>query len=251
MLTLPRMGSFTGLVFGVLLATPVPAAAQRILYNVSDGSNPVSAFLDLATGESTPVGSDFSGAATFTSDGQFVVRTVLVGTTTESRVRHVASGLELALAAAFRPQVAHPRQLAIFGTIDGVLSRLDPSGITTWTPCGAGVNATFQLSADGSRISVCPSGHFLVLDSVSGATLHARPPSHPFGLTGRLDPAATGYRLAIGSTPGSTNLGSITIGPATTFTATGVPPGRYFVRLHTVNYTGESPASSEIVVDVP
>ena len=41
------------------------------------------------------------------------------------------------------------------------------------------------------------------------------------------------------------------LGPAESFTATGVPPGRYYVRLHTVNHTGESPASSEIVIDVP
>ena len=63
-------------------------------------------------------------------------------------------------------------------------------------------------------------------------------------------PAATGYRLAIGSSPGASNLGTIVLGPAESFTATGVPSGRYYVRLHTVNHTGESPASSEIVVDV-
>ncbi len=66
-----------------------------------------------------------------------------------------------------------------------------------------------------------------------------------------LSPAATGYRLAIGSAPGATNLGSIALGPAESFTATGVPPGRYHVRLHTGNDTGESAASSEIVIDVP
>jgi hypothetical protein len=66
-----------------------------------------------------------------------------------------------------------------------------------------------------------------------------------------LSPAASAYRLAIGSQPGASDLGSITLGASQSFTATGVPPGRYFVRLHTVNHTGESDASSEVVVDVP
>jgi hypothetical protein len=63
--------------------------------------------------------------------------------------------------------------------------------------------------------------------------------------------AATQYRLAIGRSAGTSDLGSVTLGPAESFTATGVPPGRYFVRVHTVNYTGESDASNEVVVDVP
>lgn len=64
-------------------------------------------------------------------------------------------------------------------------------------------------------------------------------------------PAATGYRLAIGTAAGATNLGSTALGPAETVTATGVPPGRYYVRLHSVNYTGESGPSAELVVAVP
>jgi hypothetical protein len=418
MLNSLRRGAFAGLVLGALSATPAPAAAQRILYSASDGFNPVTAFLDLATGVSMPISTDLTSGAIFSSDGQYVIRTVNVGTTLESRVRHVASGLEATLGVAFTPQVAHPRTLAMFGTVDGVLTRLDPSGIKSWTPCGAGVNAAFQLSADGAQLfSVCPNGHFVLIDSASGAVvrdtaigapgsitsfaaspdgsqvvvarlagpglelarldasgaiLRARPaisarlfavsggvrlieltcpptpPTNPRCLVNLVDfdsldelhvldvvhpfnhgvvvaedgrqgyvsslepfsrdhwvvtqfdlssgarlasaaapfgqvagvaslplppaavvaqvtgqsvslswqlparsPAATGSRLAIGSTPGSTSLGSIPLGAATTFTATGVPSGRYFVRLHTVNYTGESPASSEVVVDVP
>jgi hypothetical protein len=64
-------------------------------------------------------------------------------------------------------------------------------------------------------------------------------------------PAATGYRLAVGSAHGASDLGSIALGSAESFTASGVPSGRYYVRLHAVNHTGESVASPEVVIDVP
>jgi hypothetical protein len=83
-----------------------------------------------------------------------------------------------------------------------------------------------------------------------GATVAAQTVSLTWQLPAD-SPAATGYRLAIGSQPGASDSGSVRLGPAETFTATGVPAGRYFVRLHAVNHTGEGPASPELVVDVP
>jgi hypothetical protein len=66
--------------------------------------------------------------------------------------------------------VAHPRALVVFGTVDGALTRLEPSGATTFSPCGPGVNVGFQLSGDGEKIfSVCPNGHFVTVNSATGA----------------------------------------------------------------------------------
>jgi hypothetical protein len=422
--SVPRLPALLAVAVLVVSTTTRPAEAQRVLYGASDGTTSTTAFFDLATGTSTPVADDATGFAVFTSDGQYLIRTVGSGPTT-TRLRHVPSGLEVTLAWPFVPQVAHPRQLAVFGAIDGALTRLDESGVATWSPCGAGVNVPFQLSDDGARIfTVCPTGHFLVvdaqsgavvrdttigpagsilsfvaspdasevvvvrslnpglevvrLDAVAGTTLRSRP-THPLAFSARLfavpggtrfiesvgligspgntgfeahlvdfatldvfpeflasrsifghrvvvsadgregyfgwttvfgafvsstvrrvdltsgallgtvsapslsvfavaslphpvdaltaavsgqsvalswrlpalSPAATGYRLAIGTTPGATDLGSIALGPAESFTAAAVPSGRYYVRVHTVNATGTSGPSAEIVVDVP
>ena len=119
-----------------LAATTVPVAAQRVLYSTNDAEGPVTALLDLGSGRSTPIASDLTSSAIFTADGQFVVRTVDVGTTHVSKVRHVPSGFETTLGVPFTPQVAHPRALGVFGAIDGVLTRLEPSGLESWTPCG-------------------------------------------------------------------------------------------------------------------
>ena len=396
-----------------------------MLFSSSDGTTSTTAFLDLATSTVTTIGSDFSNGGVFTADGQFVVYRVVDVTRSESRIRHVASGLETALTLAFVPQMAHPRQLAVFGTVGDMLTRLDASGSRSWATCGPGVYVPFQLSEDGAQLfGVCPNGHLLAIDSdsgailrdtvigaagsiqsfaaspdgsevvvlrmvgtglevarldaVSGTTLRARL-SHPLAVSGRLyavpggkrfieslyvlgtpgnsgadarlvdfatlgvfpqsladrspfdprvvvsmdgregyfgwttffggvissivrridlttgallgtasaqslsavavaslphpveavtaavssrsvalswrlpalSPAATGYRLAIGTAPGATDLGSIALGPAESFTAAAVPSGRYYVRVHTVNATGTSGPSAEIVVDVP
>lgn len=64
-------------------------------------------------------------------------------------------------------------------------------------------------------------------------------------------PAVTRYVLEIGAAPGQSNLGSIDLGAATSFTAGGVPPGTYYVRLRGVNYGGTGAASNELRIDVP
>lgn len=63
-------------------------------------------------------------------------------------------------------------------------------------------------------------------------------------------PGATRYVLEIGSAPGLSNLGTIEAGAGSTFGATGVPAGTYFVRLRSVNYGGTGAASNELRIDV-
>jgi predicted phage tail protein len=57
--------------------------------------------------------------------------------------------------------------------------------------------------------------------------------------------------LEAGSATGLSNLASVAIGPATTFSTSGVPAGSYFVRVRAVNAAGSSAVSNEVIVVVP
>lgn len=63
--------------------------------------------------------------------------------------------------------------------------------------------------------------------------------------------AVTGYRLEAGSQPGLADILTAPLGPAPAFAASGVPPGRYYVRVRAVNANGVSVPSNAIVIDVP
>jgi hypothetical protein len=63
--------------------------------------------------------------------------------------------------------------------------------------------------------------------------------------------AVTGYRLEAGSQTGLADILTSALGPAPSFGAAGVPPGRYYVRMRALNGNGMSPPSNEVVVNVP
>lgn len=63
--------------------------------------------------------------------------------------------------------------------------------------------------------------------------------------------AATGYRLEAGSGPGLIDILTTAVGPTPSFTAAGVPSGRYHVRVRALNGNGVSAPSNEVVVTVP
>jgi hypothetical protein len=64
--------------------------------------------------------------------------------------------------------------------------------------------------------------------------------------------AVTRYILEAGSAPGLSDIiGGLDLGLQTSFGATGVPPGRYYVRVRAGNYTGLGAPSNEVVVLVP
>ena len=60
-------------------------------------------------------------------------------------------------------------------------------------------------------------------------------------------PRPSGYVLEAGSGPGLTDVASAQVGPATTFSTT-APPGRYYVRVRSLNARGVSAPSNEIIV---
>ena len=65
-------------------------------------------------------------------------------------------------------------------------------------------------------------------------------------------PPADRFVIHAGSRSGASDLGTVDLGGNTTsFTANGVQPGRYFIRMTAVNFTGTSSPSGEVIVDVP
>lgn len=69
---------------------------------------------------------------------------------------------------------------------------------------------------------------------------------------GALRGAPRGYVLEVGSAPGLSNIfAGLDVGLQTSFSASSVPPGRYYVRVRATNYTGRSTPSNEVVVVVP
>jgi hypothetical protein len=63
--------------------------------------------------------------------------------------------------------------------------------------------------------------------------------------------AAVEFVVEAGSRPGAADLARSTVdGVASSLTVPDVPPGRYWVRVRAVNYTGTSAPSNEIVVEV-
>lgn len=64
--------------------------------------------------------------------------------------------------------------------------------------------------------------------------------------------AVTRYVLEVGSAPGLRDIFTgFDVGLQTSFSANGVPPGRYYVRVRAGNYAGLSAPSNEVVVQVP
>ncbi|MFN7976622.1 MAG: fibronectin type III domain-containing protein [Vicinamibacterales bacterium] len=60
------------------------------------------------------------------------------------------------------------------------------------------------------------------------------------------------YVLEVGSAPGLNNIFSgLDVGLQTSFGASGVPPGTYYVRVRAGNYTGLGAPSNEVAVVVP
>jgi len=64
-------------------------------------------------------------------------------------------------------------------------------------------------------------------------------------------PPASSYVLEIGTGPGRSDLGSVTLGPPLALTVPGVPAGTYTARLRGVNAVGPGAASNEVTVVVP
>ncbi|MBI3402472.1 MAG: fibronectin type III domain-containing protein [Acidobacteria bacterium] len=110
------------------------------------------------------------------------------------------------------------------------------------------VPSTGADRAPGILALVAPESPSNLAASVSGSTVTLTwTASH----IGRPDDAPTSYRLEAGLSSGASDIAKADTGSvATTYIATGVPSGTYYVRVRAVNGGGFSAASNEAVVVV-
>ena len=121
------------------------------------------------------------------------------------------------------------------------------------------------------RVSVVHTGTFATLASLDilfdgqlvGLALGPRPPrlsslsvvvqNHIGTLTWTItgQTIATEQLVEVGFAPGQTVARLAVAAGATSLTVPGVPPGRYYVRVKSVNGTGLGAPSNEVVIDVP
>ncbi|MGQ0736623.1 MAG: PQQ-dependent sugar dehydrogenase [Acidobacteriota bacterium] len=108
----------------------------------------------------------------------------------------------------------------------------------------------YLLTFSGRLVKIVPAG--------------VSPPPVPIGLTASVNattvvlswavpPGAlvTGYQLEAGSAPGLANVAVLSVpGLQTSITVTGVPPGRYYVRVRSLVGAAVSASSNEVRVDV-
>lgn len=134
---------------------------------------------------------------------------------------------------------------------------LDTSGVNT-------IRTTFNV-VDTVTLQTIGSGD-LPSDWWPRSIVVASPPRAPTSLaalvTGGLVSLTWGvggapatvsrYVLEVGSAPGLTDIyAGLEIGGQTSVSASGVPAGRYYVRVRAGNYTGLSAPSNEVLVQVP
>lgn len=123
---------------------------------------------------------------------------------------------------------------------------------------GAGTYYVRVLAANASGTSG-PSPDVALIVGGGGCSA---PPGASSGLTVSVSSATvtfawlaapgspSSYTLQAGSAPGSSNLGVVNTGNATSYTATGVPNGTYYVRIVAANPCGTGPASNEVIAVV-
>ena len=96
----------------------------------------------------------------------------------------------------------------------------------------------------------CFVGELLQLDAPLSPTLSAQRQGQTVTLSWSDPGNATHFDVEVGSAPGLRNL-LVASREGTTLTSTGVPPGRYYVRVRAINEIGRSVPSADLVVVVP
>ncbi len=102
----------------------------------------------------------------------FFVLSVFSPTAPSLEVRDLVTGFRTLIQTPLRPLRAHPRRLAVYGLVAGVVTRLDPTGLRPYDACGGAPASTLALTVDGSRLVVsCGSGTIESLDESTGTRL--------------------------------------------------------------------------------
>jgi hypothetical protein len=138
------------------------------------------------------------------------------------------------------------------------------TSFTTLTIVGVQPNTYYVRvrSKNNSGVSA-PSNQVVITISENPSCIAA--PDPPVGLAGAVlvstitltwnrapsGCAPTSYFIEVGSSPGASNLANFSTGnPATTFVATGVRGGTYYVRIRASNASGKSGPSNEVTLTV-
>lgn len=136
------------------------------------------------------------------------------------------------------------------------------STATTFSATGIG-NGTYYVrvrAQNGAGVSGTSNEATLVVGAVGCAGAPGAPTSLTVGETGGTvtltwgAPAGgcpvTSYVLQAGSAPGLSNLANSSVGAVTSYVATGVGAGTYYIRVVAQNAAGTSAASNEVVLTV-
>lgn len=176
-------------------------------------------------------------------------------------LRATVSGTSVTLGWRASPQSIPTTYRLLAGSASGLsnLGTFNVGGVTLFTttaapgayfvrvqavnPCGAGVPSAETVAVIGSPV-VPPGPVFGLESAVAGSTVSLSWGTPSVG-TGPFQ-----YRVEAGSAPGLSNLASVVVAtPA--FSAGGVPPGVYYVRVRALTAAGVSPAGNEVIVVVP
>jgi fibronectin type III domain protein len=102
-----------------------------------------------------------------------------------------------------------------------------------------------RVTAGRVSASAVPTAPTLLPPTVSGSTVTLN------WLAPEITDSATNFIIEAGSTPGASNLANFSTGSAaTTYTAVGVGPGSYYVRVRASNNDGRSAPSNEVLLVV-
>lgn len=224
------------------------AANQRSLrrYDVATGT---------VVGEAPlPESGDIQGVVRIPSSGQIVFRGAGIRQVYDAQLALLATtpgggqGHSSQSVYAFEPHQ----------TRDFTLSRiLQPGGSMTFDlgycdgnvaqgTCTRSGALTTHSGALGLSVAPRPPAPVALAAQVSGSSVQLTWAPGPTNAT------TLRHQLQVGSAPGQSDIYSgLELGPDTSFAASGVPPGRYYVRVRAGNHTGFGAASNEVLVLVP
>jgi hypothetical protein len=138
------------------------------------------------------------------------------------------------------------------GWTDRAILRTESSETTWSAPIDGGTFYVRAHAVNGAGMS--PPSNEIQVTICRPPVLSATVIGSTVSLTWRLAPAIlmTAYTIEVGSAAGLSDLRTLRIGGlASSYDASNVPAGTYFVRVRASNNSGSSPPSNEVVVVVP